>query len=111
MRLISGKSPDPTLRKDFKDDAYWLDLIKNSRTQCKQLPAYGWPPTLTNMRLWLRRLDISKKEYLDATGYTSLDDFIRLNPDWPLRAFVGLLLEYHAEREGAKRVLCAYQRD
>jgi hypothetical protein len=57
------------------------------------------------MRRWLKKLGISVKDYLDWQGEGPLDpetnknrratlkDFAERNPDWPLRAWVGLLME------------------
>jgi len=44
------------------------------------------------MRRWLDRLDLNERDHLRVTA-TSLDDFIAMNPAWPLRAWIGLMLE------------------
>lgn len=97
-----------TYRKDFEDDETWTDLAKRFYVR---LPIWKTPPTDEVMRKWLRRFRVTERGYLDATGYKELKDFSRLNPDWPLRAWVGLLLEYVAEREDARGVLRAYDRN
>jgi hypothetical protein len=48
------------------------------------------------MRRWLDRLDLTERDHLRIAS-TSLNDFIDLNPSWPLRAWIGLMLE---AREG-----------
>ena len=45
------------------------------------------------MTKWLRKLGVPLTEYLDCSGEKTLGDFVVHNPDWPLRAWVGLLLE------------------
>ena len=95
------------MRQDFVDDEHWRGL---ARERFLRLPRWGIPPTPSRMRVWLRRLHIPLTEYLKVTGYSTLEDFSNFNPDWPLRAFVGLLLEYAAEKEESQKVLRAYDR-
>ena len=95
------------LRRDFEDAEHWSDLAKKMYVR---LPIWKTPCTETSIRKWLRRFRVDVKTYLDATGYKKITDFMEYNPDWPLRAFVGLLLEYVNERDEAKGVLRAYDR-
>ncbi len=95
------------LRNNFADEDTWLELAKRFYIR---LPIWKTEPTDSAMQKWLRRFKVTERDYLMATGYTQLSDFRRLNPDWPLRAFVGVLLEYVAERDDAKGVLRAYDR-
>lgn len=95
-------------RKAFQDDETWADLARRFYVR---LPIWKTAPTDEAIRKWLRRFRITEKSYLNAAGYKELEDFRRLNPDWPLRAWVGMLLEYVAEREDAKGVLRAYDRE
>lgn len=99
---------DKTLRREFLDEDHWRSLARRCRLN---MPMWGLPATPASMRRYLRKLRIKEAEYLDATGYTKIEDFNRLNPDWPLRAWVGLLLEYFCEKEDAKRTISAYERD
>ena len=46
------------------------------------------------MRTWLRRLGITVVSYIEWYGGGRLGDFAKRNPDWPLRAWVGLMLEW-----------------
>ncbi len=91
----------------FAEDAFWCDL---ARKYYLRLPVRTLPADDEHMRKWLRKLRIREPEYLAMTGFKSLEDFRRLNPDWNLRAWVGLLLEYVVERDEAKGVLRAYDR-
>ena len=95
------------LRSNFLDDGHWVDL---ARKYYVRLPIWKTAPTTEKMRYWLRKFRVRETEYLEATGYKVLEDFMRLNPDWPLRAWVGLLLEYVNERDDAKGILRAYER-
>lgn len=85
------------LRDTFTDSGWWLELAD------KHLANYtipDWHETCSRERMiwWLERLDMTEKDYVRLTN-TTLDEFRRLNPDWPLRAFVGLILELYDERE------------
>lgn len=94
-------------RDDFEDADHWAELAKKYYIR---LPIWKTAPTLEKMRFWLRKFRITESAYLEMTGYKSLSDFQTLNPDWPLRAWLGLLLKYVNERDNAKGVLKAYER-
>src|SRR3990170_2625084 len=96
-----------TLRNQFVDNETWVSLARRFYVR---LPNWRTEPTNENMRRWLRRFRVTETQYMEATGYKSLEDFRTYNPDWPLRAWLGLLLEYVAERDEAKGVLRAYNR-
>jgi len=98
---------DPTLRRDFADADHWAELAKKCYIR---LPIWNTAATPEKMRFWLRKFRVTEAEYLNATGYKALQDFMRLNPDWPLRAWLGLLLEYVNERDEARGILRAYER-
>ena len=87
------------LRKDFDDQAFWLELARDKGVK---LPAWYLPCDKKYMGRWFRQLKVTKREYLETTGFSELEEFQQLNSDWPLRAWVGLLLEYVNERDQAK---------
>ena len=84
------------LRTNFTDSEIWLELAQKHLTRY-DLPKWSEECQIPNMELWLARFDMDEKDYLKLTN-TTLEEFRKLNPDWPLRAFVGLLLELHDER-------------
>lgn len=108
MHQIKRFVPDENLQKDFDDDKHWIEL---ARKYYIRLPKYGTFPTPEKMRYWLRKFRVPESSYLEMTGFKILEDFATLNQGWPLRAFVGLLLEYVNERDEAKGVLRAYDRN
>ena len=79
-----------TLRQDFLDAPYWLEL---GRKYNIRLPAWGIAPTVSNMRTWLHRVGIKQSEYEDYYGKGNFANFPTMNPEWPLRAWFGLVLE------------------
>lgn len=97
----------PVLRCDFEDANHWKDLAVKYYIR---LPVWKTTATPQKMRHWLRKFRIAEKDYLDMTGYKRLENFMELNPNWPLRAWLGLLLEYVNERDEARGVLRAYER-
>lgn len=84
------------LRRDFLDDPNWTEL---ARVRGVRLPRWSNPRTPGSMRRWLRKLGLSVDWYRDQNGYRTLGEWIKANPRWPLRTFVGLCLEEH-ERGG-----------
>lgn len=81
------------LRRNFADAHEWERL---ARERGVRMPPWGEPLTTTLMRAWFTRLGTSGTAYLAWSGEKTLDDFHRRNPDWPARAWVGLLLEWQA---------------
>ena len=77
------------------------------------LPDYSIPCTVDAMISWLDRLDISSGKYLETWPNhperqkfpksirfrESLGDFITMNPDWPLAAWIGLMSEMENENK------------
>lgn len=76
------------LKTDFTDSGWWEELAKRHMTSY-DLPKWHEVCSIEKMELWCDRLDL---DYQAITN-TTHQEFIELNPDWPLRAFVGLLLE------------------
>lgn len=85
------------LRSNFTDQEHWLELAKKHLTSY-DLPKWHETCSMNKMELWCDRLDLDYK----AISNTSHEDFIRLNKDYPLRVFVGLLLEAKDEQESGK---------
>lgn len=85
-----------SLRSDFHpdDEREWAELAAAAGIK---LPPYGVPCTPGKMRSWLARLGISVKQYLAWDGGKRLADFATRNPTWPLKAWLGLLLEARAD--------------
>ena len=89
------------LRNSFTDSGRWLELADNHLSSYT-LPDWQEPCTTERMTWWLERLDMTEKDYVKLTN-TDLEGFRRLNPDWPLRAFVGLILEHYDEQSEIRR--------
>jgi hypothetical protein len=89
----------PALRRDFLDEGEWKRLAKAAGIR---LPQWQTPVTTAGMRRSLRKLGVSVKAYLAWSGETRLAEFAARNPDWPLRAWVGLVLEWRARGYGAR---------
>jgi hypothetical protein len=85
---------------EFAADRVWLALARDSQVR---LPPRHIPWTTARARRWLRRLAIPHATYLQWTGYRALSDFGALNPDWDLRAWVGVLLEWRTEAAQPER--------
>jgi len=71
----------------FDSDA-WQQLARK-HLKHRRLPNWNYACTVEAMALWCDRLDI---DYESITN-TPHAEFVTMSPHWPLRAFVGLLLE------------------
>lgn len=77
------------LRRDFKDSKHW-DMLAKARSI--RLPRWDEEASGGNIREWMIRLGMSHKYFVGWMGYEP-DAFHGANPQWPLRAWVGLALE------------------
>lgn len=100
-KALASKAAWPRLRHDFMDANYWDELAKSRGLR---LPQWATPITPSNIRKWYHRLNMDAQAYYDWAGSKDIGRFSELNPDWPLRALVGLLLEWDASRGITKPV-------
>jgi len=93
------------LRRDFLDDQFWQDLASRYNVR---LPAWGVPITSGAIERWLRKLGLTIEWYRDEwSGERNLSDFAKRNPRWPLRAWVGLMLEEREHDDAHRQVVPA----
>lgn len=90
-RLANQARAESLLRRDFADSNLWEDLAREAKVR---LPQWGDPPTPGRMRRFLGRVGMTVPEYLERAGERTLADFARANPDWPARAWAGIILEW-----------------
>jgi hypothetical protein len=99
-RAINAAAPD--LKQDWLDSDQWRSM---ARERGLNLPLPQYRPHGPALAKWLRKLNVSKSEFLIWGGYETLADFERLNPRTPLWAVCGFLLEYVEERDAAGATL------
>lgn len=75
-------------KSSFRDSRYWGELAKKHLSRYN-LPKWSDICEADAMARWADILDV-KYERLTNTGF---DDFIRMNPNWPLMAWLGTCLE------------------
>lgn len=88
------------LRSDFLDAEEWERL---ARVYSVRLPQWAAPCTTASMERWLRKVGIAVTAYKEWGNFKAMEDFPRLNPHWPLRAFVGLMLEERARKDEQRK--------
>jgi len=93
--LAAREARAATLRRDFADVPEW-DRLASTYGVTRQ-PAWGEAVTTGKITTWCKRLGITLDAYKAWWGGTSLRDFQQQNPDWPLRAWLGLVLEALAD--------------
>lgn len=71
---------------------YWGDL---SRTTGIRLPMWKMPMTTGGMRRFLRKIGKDPTWYFGHTNEKTLGEFAKKNPEWPLRAWAGICLEWY----------------
>lgn len=80
----------------FSQTVLWAQLAKDRRLR---LPLWRMQCTTGGMRRWLKKIKRDPNWYLDYSGERTLKVFAQNNPDWPLRAFAGICLEWVEEEE------------
>lgn len=78
------------LRTEFAEGLHWAELAKKRGIR---LPLWRMPITSGGMRKYLKKLGVEVEQYLEYNNEKNLREFAKRNPEWPLRAWVGLLLE------------------
>lgn len=93
MQKLSGNNEGLIETKSkYVDSVHWNEMFNKHLPSYTQ-PRYKTPCTVEHMEWWLYRLGVSKKEFCATGNYSGLEEFISLNPEWSLRAFIGLCLE------------------
>ena len=82
------------MKTQFADTGYWDSLAHERGIR---LPHWG-TALKGKQRRWLTKLGIAHEEYKEHFN-EPYSTFARLNPTWPLRSWVGLMLEWLLERE------------
>lgn len=80
------------LCRDFMDAPEWDRLAKLYGVQ---LPVWSARCSARLMGNWVAKVGLNRNDYGD------LGEWARLNPQWPLRSFVGLMLEERARHDPA----------
>ncbi len=92
------KAAGGKLRSNFLDKAEWDRLAKDAKVR---MPAWTTPMSRPLLIRWIHRLGLSLSDYQAWSGFKQPEEFIIANPNWPLPAFVGLLLEFQESRKMA----------
>ena len=84
------------LKQDWlsKTDWFAMALAKGIK-----LPGSYIPSEDRLILRWLRKIHMTKSEFLAWGGYREVSDFQMQNPRTPLWALIGMLLEYVEERD------------
>ena len=90
-----GTSPKPrvkmTPRQRYDDEAFWGKLSLEYLGSYP-MPRWNKEATTEGVLLWMNRAEITKTRFKQVFG-VSPSEFCAINPKWPMRAVIGLLLE------------------
>ena len=79
------------LRQDFADKPEWLRLASE---QGVSMPSWWLKPTSGNITKFMKKIDVSIEEFKLVHGISRLSEFEQMNPEWPMWALFGLMLEW-----------------
>lgn len=92
LAVQEKKEANLHLKQDFLDLSVWKGLASKYGVR---LPRYYIPNTETKyLKRLFKTVGVDIQEYLDACGVSTLKQLVRLNPDYPAYAEVGIALEY-----------------
>lgn len=81
----------------FSEQLRWAEWAKELHIR---LPMWRFACTTGGMRRFLKKLNVPVSDYLEANNEKNLSQFAKMNPDWPLRAWVGLQIEWYRINNG-----------
>lgn len=90
--IAQKKLDNAHLKNDFSDLPHWKELASKYGVR---LPSYYQPSTETKyLRRLFKKVEMDIQEYLEACGVSTLKQLVKLNPNYPAYAELGLALEY-----------------
>jgi hypothetical protein len=81
-----------TIKTDYLDDDAWVEL---AGARGWHLPQKNTVASSAGVAPWLKRMGLDKPKFGAWCGYSPAE-WCKVNPNWSLRALVGLLLEDYA---------------
>ena len=90
--VAQKKLDNAHLKNDFSDLPHWKELASKYGVR---LPRYYICNSETKyLRRLFKKVEMDIQEYLDACGVSTLKQLVKLNPDYPAYAELGIALEY-----------------
>ena len=90
--VAQKKLDNAHLKNDFSDLTHWKELASKYGVR---LPRYYIPSSETKyLKRLFKKVEMDIQEYLNACGVSTVKQLVKLNPNYPAAAEVGLALEY-----------------
>ena len=90
--IAQKKLDNAHLKSDFSDLPHWKELASKYGVR---LPSYYIPSKETKyLRRLFKKVEMDIQEYLEYCGVSTLKQLVKLNPNYPAYAELGLALEY-----------------
>ena len=90
--VAQKKLDNAHLKNDFSDLTHWKELASEYGVR---LPRYYICNSETKyLRRLFKKVEIDIQEYLDACGVSTVKQLVKLNPNYPAAAEIGLALEH-----------------
>ena len=92
LAVQQKKEANAHLKNDFSDLPHWKELASKYGVR---LPSYYIPCKETKyLRRLFKKVEMDIQEYLEYCGVSTLKQLVKLNPNYPAYAELGLALEY-----------------
>jgi len=93
------------LKTVYTDEVFWREL---SSLYSARLPQWYFPNTETKyIRRMCKTLGVDLNEYLEYTGFTTLNQYVQANPEWTAFGLTSLVLEWYHYNKSADKPLSA----
>jgi hypothetical protein len=84
----------------FRDAPYW-DNLATKYLASYSMPNWGVPATTELVLEWMMRIGVRESQLNEVLG-CSAEELVRLNKKYPIRAFIGILLEIREMKTNTK---------
>lgn len=96
-RIAAQEYAKEHLYTEYKDEQFWRE---QSSLFGIRLPMWWKPASDTKyVRRACKKLSIDVAQFVESTGFSNLNQFVRNNPRWSALAVVGLCIEYKLSLE------------
>ncbi len=94
-RVADQEYAKENLITDFKDEPFWRE---NASKVGLRLPGWWIPSNETKyIRRACKKLGVDVNSFVESTGFSNLNQFVKANSQWSAVGMVGLCIEFAIE--------------
>lgn len=95
QRIAAQEFAKEHLYTEYKDEGFWRE---NASKVGLRLPGWWIPSSETKyVRRACKKLGVDVNSFVESTGFSNLNHFVKANPKWSAVGIVGLCIEFAIE--------------